>query len=867
MTTAGTVQGPAPAYLPPDFVIEPTSLQDHLLGTYFNLRVGIAVLAIALPLFLAIVGVLTGISLQASMSAYYWARAAKPDCALPPAPWPPGTLRNEFVGTLIAVSAFLYLYKGFSRSENIALNLAGIFGVTVALVPTHWPPCEAAARINVHSTAAVLFFLCIAYVAVFRAADTLSLIDDPKRRAMYQRWYKLLGMAMIVSPLVAVVFNDFITTPGTTSSKVFFIEAFGVWAFAAYWIVKSRELRESSVVQRVIEGSLKRAKRHRPGRPDDAQLITALLFVVVTARLASGQAAIVQQAADPLNLGFERAGLVSPTSPANWYTGGQGYIAVLDSVSPQSGVRSLRLQATPNRRQGAFGVATSSLHGSAIAGKTIKFRGYIRTEAVKEGYAGLWMRIDSGTKVVGFDNMSMRGVTGTTGWTAYEITLQAPLSVTGANFGALLPGDGTAWFDSFSIEIDGVPLGTTTSTWHATAAEAKWVKDHAIPLTTSDPNAPLDDLRPLDDIVGDARIVELGEGTHGTSEFFQMKHRLTEYLAQRKGFTVFAIEANMPEARRVNEYVLTGRGDPKAALAGMYFWTWNTQEVLDFIEWMRRYNASGKGRMEFWGFDLQTPNVAMDSVRAFVRRADTTYAASVDSAYAHVTAVVNERRSNTLSPTAAAYWESEANRVLEHLRNQRVVYVAAGHDSLEVAWAIQNARIVVQAAGSARTPTSRDSSMAANVQWIEAHQPAGTKMVLWAHNGHVAREPNWMGAHLAAHYGEAMRVIGFSLGDGDYTAVGPRGLAPYPAATPEAGTLEEVFRATGIPRFALDVRGAGKSPDAAFLAASHSFRSIGAMATDNQFFPTNVASRFDVVIYFDHTKASARLPAQPRPPN
>jgi hypothetical protein len=274
MTTAGDLQRPSSTYLPPDFVVEPASLQDHVLGTYFNLRVGIAVLAIALPLFLAIVGVLAGISLQGSMSAYYWAIAAAPDCARPAAPWPAGTLRNEFVGTLIAVSAFLYLYKGFSRSENVALNLAGIFGVTVALVPTHWPPCEASASINVHSTAAVLFFLCIAYVAVFRAADTLSLIEDSNRRAMYQRWYKLLGAAMIVSPLAAVVFNDFFTPPGTSSSMVFFIEAFGVWAFAAYWIVKSRELHESSVVQRVIEGSVKRAKRHRPGRPDDAQLVT-----------------------------------------------------------------------------------------------------------------------------------------------------------------------------------------------------------------------------------------------------------------------------------------------------------------------------------------------------------------------------------------------------------------------------------------------------------------------------------------------------------------------------------------------------------------------------------------------------------------
>jgi erythromycin esterase len=309
----------------------------------------------------------------------------------------------------------------------------------------------------------------------------------------------------------------------------------------------------------------------------------------------------------------------------------------------------------------------------------------------------------------------------------------------------------------------------------------------------------------------------------------------------------------------VNEYVLTGRGDPKAALAGMHFWTWNTQEVLDLIEWMRRYNASGKGRLEFWGFDLQTPDMAMDSVRAFMRRADTAFVPNLDTAYGRIGMIVQERRGNTMSGVAASYWESEADRVLAHLEAHREDYINAGRDTLDVAWAIQHARIVLQAARSTRGNASRDSSMAINIQWIAAHQPPGSKMVLWAHNGHVAREPNWMGAHLAARYGDAMRVIGFALGDGAFTAVGPRGLSAYPAAPPEPGTLEEVFRATGLPRFALDLRGTSNTPDAAFLSAPHNFRSIGANASDNQFFPTNLAKQFDVVIYFDHTKPSVRL--------
>jgi len=436
-------------------------------------------------------------------------------------------------------------------------------------------------------------------------------------------------------------------------------------------------------------------------------------------------------------------------------------------------------------------------------------------------------------------------------------------SATRVFFGALHPGDGTAWFDALTLDVDGVPYTGGASTAHAlSSAETAWLRAHAHALTGADPNAEASDLRPIGDVVGDARIVALGEGTHGTSEFFRMKHRLTRYLAMEKGFTLFAIEANMPEARRVNEYVLTGRGDPKAALAGLYFWTWNTQEVLDLIEWMRAYNASGK-HIEFWGFDLQTPNVAMDSVRAFVARADGAYAPTLDSAYAAVAAVVAQRRGGPLTPAAVDTWRTEAARVLAHLEQNRAAY--AGRDTMEVAWAIQNARIVAQGAGSATGTLSRDSSMAANVAWIAAHTPRGTRMVLWAHNGHVNRYEGWMGSHLARRFGDSLRVIGFALGDGRYTAVGPRGLTAYPALAPVPGSVEASLHALGTPQLVLDMRRAASDRAGAWLAEPQPFRSIGAVALDGGFYPTPVARHYDALIYFDHTTPSLSLGYGARP--
>ena len=171
-------------------------------------------------------------------------------------------------------------------------------------------------------------------------------------------------------------------------------------------------------------------------------------------------------------------------------------------------------------------------------------------------------------------------------------------------------------------------------TLHAQADVTSWIRTNAVPLKTVEARHGFDDMEPLRRIIGDARIVSLGEATHGTREFFQLKHRMLEFLATRMGFTIFSIEANMPEAYRLNDYVLNGTGDPAQLLRGMYFWTWNTEEVLDMIRWMREFNASGKGRVQFTGFDMQTTTVASEIVRAYVQRVDPTYEPTVRNAVA-----------------------------------------------------------------------------------------------------------------------------------------------------------------------------------------------------------------------------------------
>jgi hypothetical protein len=221
----------------------PKDLDKHITATYRALRLGVAIIAFAFPLVLGIGGyLLAGLGLEGSMSAYYHAGD--------------GAVRNWFVGILFAVGTILFVYQGYTKPEDYALNLAGILAWGVALFPTAAVNAPATIISRVHGTCAIGFFLCIAYVCIFRASDTLSLIsEDPEnaKRKTYALTYKLLGVLMVAFPLAAFVFLSVLQW---NKSVIFFVEAAGVYAFAAYWVVKSREISETQADNKAACGEL-----------------------------------------------------------------------------------------------------------------------------------------------------------------------------------------------------------------------------------------------------------------------------------------------------------------------------------------------------------------------------------------------------------------------------------------------------------------------------------------------------------------------------------------------------------------------------------------------------------------------------------
>ena len=253
------------------------------------------------------------------------------------------------------------------------------------------------------------------------------------------------------------------------------------------------------------------------------------------------------------------------------------------------------------------------------------------------------------------------------------------------------------------------------------------LRSRAVPLRTVRAGAGFEDLTALDKLIGDARIVALGEATHGAAEFFRIEHRLFEYLVEKKGFTVFAFEDSWPDVEAVDRFVKTGEGGAANALKAMRQWVWRTQEVRDLIEWMRSYNASvpsGGKMLSFIGFDMQDPGTAAECVVSALSR----IAPSDAKAFQHYYAGTNDMYQRMFDVEPLLTWEErtkfrvnakEALALLEARREALLQRLSHA----EYRRIRQCAQVVVQGSlpsvsVQAEMANARDRAMAENVKWL-----------------------------------------------------------------------------------------------------------------------------------------------------
>ncbi|HEY8458976.1 MAG TPA: erythromycin esterase family protein [Blastocatellia bacterium] len=413
-------------------------------------------------------------------------------------------------------------------------------------------------------------------------------------------------------------------------------------------------------------------------------------------------------------------------------------------------------------------------------------------------------------------------------------------------------------------------------------------KEFAHPLTGA-----REDYDPLLEMIGDARFVLLGEASHGTHEFYRERAQITKRLITERGFRAVAVEADWPDAYRVNRYVRGASADAGAKDALGDFkrfptWMWRNADVLDFVEWLRNHNdALGDQAMKvgFYGLDLYSLFTSIEAVLAYLDKVDPEAARRARYRYSCFEDFGEDSQAYGFATTfgLSETCENEAVGQLEELRQraaeyaQRDGWVAAD----EFFYAEQNARLVKDAEeyyrsmfrGRTLSWNLRDRHMAETLDALVAHldRQGGpmAKIVVWAHNSHVgdarATESGEggqlnVGQLVRERYGREAAIVGFTTYAGTVTAASdwdaPAERKIVRPALPQS--YEWLFHQTTPPNFLLVTRESEELAET--LRAERLERAIGVIYRPeterlSHYFRARLPDQFDAVMHFDRTRA------------
>lgn len=406
----------------------------------------------------------------------------------------------------------------------------------------------------------------------------------------------------------------------------------------------------------------------------------------------------------------------------------------------------------------------------------------------------------------------------------------------------------------------------------------------------------------LEEIIGDARVVLIGESSHGTAEFYRARAEITKWLIEEKGFCAVAAEADWPDAYRVNRYVrgLGHDASPEEALRGFErfpAWMWRNTVVRDFVDWLHAHNSRqrGEGRRQtgFYGLDLYSLHRSMREVIDYLDTMDPVAAARAGQRYAcfdHTSADDGQTYGYAAAFGAGLSCEREAIEQLVELQRNAVEY--ARRDGLlaedELFYAQQNAQTVRNAEGYYRAMfgarvTSwnlRDRHMAqtldALLAHLDRHQDAPpARIVVWAHNSHVgdARATEvgadgqlTLGQLAREHHGSAVRLIGFTTYTGTVTAASRwGGIAERKIVRPALnGSVEELFHEVERSEFLISPmlsRAAAEPLDVVRLGRAIGVIYLPDTERQSHYYHVRPGEQFDALIHLDRTTALEPLEA------
>jgi protein-L-isoaspartate(D-aspartate) O-methyltransferase len=408
---------------------------------------------------------------------------------------------------------------------------------------------------------------------------------------------------------------------------------------------------------------------------------------------------------------------------------------------------------------------------------------------------------------------------------------------------------------------------------------------------TAEPIAGIElvELGGLLDRIGDARVVLLGEATHGTSEFYQMRARITRELIVHRGFQAVAVEADWPDAARIDRYVRhlpPSATRQEAAFSRFPTWMWRNREVHEFIQWLRHHNgqvADPVSRVSFHGLDLYSLHASAAVVVGYLDQIDPAAAAVARQRYGCLTPWEQDPATYGRAALTGRYrlCERDVVAALRDLLARRLEY--SERDGERFLDAAQNAKLVANAEryyriayyGSTASWNLRDQHMFDTLQSLLAFHGSEARIVVWEHNSHIgdaaatemaARGEQNVGRLCRAAYRDRAYLVGFGTDHGTVAAAtewgGPVETMDVRPAHRES--YERLCHDAALPAFLLALRDPSREAVREELLPPRLERAIGVIYRPeselaSHYFQASLPRQFDEYAWFDRTAAVSPL--------
>ncbi|MBB2148073.1 erythromycin esterase family protein [Pedobacter gandavensis] len=465
-------------------------------------------------------------------------------------------------------------------------------------------------------------------------------------------------------------------------------------------------------------------------------------------------------AQETVNGGFE---LSNQTGMArNWITddGAGNFSISLDQKVFRSGHQSLQVTGlNKNLNKESVGIA-ANVFGSMSATKinTIQVSGWIKSREELDSTVSVF--VQSGARII----RSQQQERNEKGWTKVILNYNTLPTESWymVYYGVELRSNRSVWLDDLSLTVNGKKINDPESLYQEPNPKSlKWLQDNLSVLTSVDTAHAFEDLNAIGNAIKNAKIVGIGEATHGTSEFSRFKIRLLEYLVKEKGFTTLALEESIATCDQMNRLLNLPSAALRGSLLSMPFYkTWKTEEMLGLFTWLNHYNLSQQKKIRFIGVDME--DLGLKNSRKMLRE----YGRSHNEKILAQTIVVDQHLDSLLQLSKLSMSNRKtldaANKLKQKIASLDSLIVAEGKmtgDEQRLFQLRSYARVCKQWLDSRFFAGSRDEFMADNMLNFLKANPED-KILLWAHNFHIANTnaggQKTMGAYLkerlAGHY-------------------------------------------------------------------------------------------------------------------